>query len=131
MTIVFWVIVVMGTIGAVDGSMKLNDLCDQIFDYFNLTIYDYESKIDTSFSINTIKNKLETFSDKHFKSALIEFTNEIQCLKTHFPKELHQLEKISEEIKKRFNDFVDHKVLDQKIIMDLKKQFEFNIKKLI
>ncbi|MDC0889081.1 hypothetical protein OAS42_00380 [bacterium] len=29
MTIVFWVIVVMGTIGAVDGSMKLNDLCDK------------------------------------------------------------------------------------------------------
>jgi len=114
-----------------DNYAKLNDLCDQIFDYFNLTIYDYESKIDTSFSINKIKNKLETFSDKHFKSALIEFTNEIQCLKIHFPKELHQLEKISEEIKKNFNDFVDHKVLDQKIIMDLKKQFEFNIKKLI
>ena len=35
------------------------------------------------------------------------------------------------EIKKNFNDFVDHKILDQKIIMDLKKQFEFNIKKLI
>ena len=108
-----------------DNYAKLNDLCDQIFDYFNLTIYDYESKIDTSFSINKIKNKLETFSDKHFKSALIEFTNEIQCLKTHFPKELHQLEKVSEEIKKKFNDFVDHKVLDQKIIMDLKKPVSY------
>ena len=24
---------------------KLNDLCDQIFDYFNLTIYDLENKL--------------------------------------------------------------------------------------
>jgi hypothetical protein len=62
----------------------------------------YESKIDTSFSINKIKNKLETFSDKHFKSALIEFTNEIQCLKNHFPKELHQLEKDIRRNKKKF-----------------------------
>ena len=61
-----------------DNQKKLNDLCDQIFDYFNLTIYDLESKIGTPFSINNIKNKLETFSDKHFKSALIEFIDEMQ-----------------------------------------------------
>ena len=114
-----------------DNYSKLSDLCDQIFDYFNLTIYDFESKIDTNFSIDSIKNKLETFSDKHFKSALIEFTNEIQNLKNHFPEELHQLEKISEEIKNNFNNLVDHKVFDQKIIKELKKQFEFNLKKLI
>lgn len=114
-----------------DNYSKLSDLCDQIFDYFNLTIYDFESKIDTNFSIDSIKNKLETFSDKHFKSALIEFTNEIQNLKNHFPEELHQLEKISEEIKNNFNNLVDQKVFDQKIIKDLRKQFEFNLKKLI
>ena len=62
-----------------DNYSKLSDLCDQIFDYFNLTIYDFESKIDTKFSIDVIKNKLETFSDKHFKSALIPppLSNEI------------------------------------------------------
>ena len=114
-----------------DNYSKLSDHCDQIFDYFNLTIYDFESKIDTNFSIDSIKNKLETFSDKHFKSALIEFTNEIQNLKNHFPEELQQLEKISEEIKNNFNNLVDHKVFDQKIIKELKKQFEFNLKKLI
>ena len=25
---------------------KLNDLCDQVFDYFHLAYYDLESKID-------------------------------------------------------------------------------------
>ena len=30
---------------------KLNDLCDQIFDYFNLTIYDLENKFDGELSI--------------------------------------------------------------------------------
>ena len=38
-----------------DNYSKLSDLCDQIFDYFNLTIYDFESKIDTNFSIDSIK----------------------------------------------------------------------------
>ena len=114
-----------------DRYSKLSDLCDQIFYYINITIYDFESKIDTNFTIDAIKNKLETFSDKHFKSALVEFTNEIQNLRNHFPEELHQLEKISEEIKNNFNNLVDHKVFDQKIIKDLRKQFELNLKKLI
>jgi len=35
-----------------DNYAKLNDLCDQIFDYFNLTIYDLESKIDNRFIRN-------------------------------------------------------------------------------
>ena len=39
---------------------KLYDLYEQIFDYFNLTIYDLESCIDTNLSIEKIKNKLET-----------------------------------------------------------------------
>ena len=42
---------------------KLYDLYEQIFDYFNLTVYDLESCIDTNLSIEKIKNKLETFSD--------------------------------------------------------------------
>ena len=63
-----------------DNYSKLSDLCDQIFDYFNLTIYDFESKIDTNFSIDSIKNKLETFSDKHFKSAIFFSTPVIKYL---------------------------------------------------
>ena len=51
-------------------SNKLYDLYNQIFDYFSLTIYDLESKLDTNLNIENIKNKLETFSDNHFKNAL-------------------------------------------------------------
>ena len=55
------------------NSSKLYDLYDQMFDYFNLAIYDLESKLDTNFDYKKIKNKLETFADNHFKSALNEF----------------------------------------------------------
>tara|TARA_B100000131_G_scaffold236438_1_gene228464 strand:- start:301 stop:669 length:369 start_codon:yes stop_codon:yes gene_type:complete len=113
-----------------DNYAKLNDLCDQIFDYFNLTIYDLESKIDTNFSINAIKDKLETFSDKHFKSALIEFNNEIQNLKNHFPNELYQLEAITEEIKKNFNDMIQKNVFDMNLIFQLQTRLKENLKKI-
>tara|TARA_Y100000022_G_scaffold158195_1_gene140791 strand:- start:218 stop:586 length:369 start_codon:yes stop_codon:yes gene_type:complete len=111
-----------------DNYAKLDDLCDQIFDYFNLTIYDLESKIDTSFSIDTIKNKLETFSDKHFKSALIEFTNEIQNLKNHFPNELCQLETITDEIKKSFNEMLHKNVFDKNITHQLQTKLKDSLK---
>ena len=111
-----------------DNHKRLNDLCDQIFDYFNLTIYDLESKIDTTFSINNIKNKLETFSDKHFKSALVEFTNEMQNLKKQFPDQFYQLEMIIEEIKSSFNDMLDKNILDNTIIFQLQNRLKDNLK---
>ena len=111
-----------------DNHKKLNDLCDQIFDYFNLTIYDLESKIDTTFSINSFKYKLETFSDKHFKSALIEFTNEIQKLKKRFPDQFYQLEMIIEEVKSNFNDMVNKNILDNTIIFQLQNRLKDNLK---
>lgn len=111
-----------------DSYANLNDLCDQIFDYFNLTIYDLESKIDTSFSIDTIKNKLETFSDKHFKSALIEFTYEIQNLKSKFPDELYQLEKTVDEIKKNFNDLLNGNVFDKSSLLNLQNKLRDSLK---
>ena len=111
-----------------DNHKKLNDLCDQIFDYFNLTIYDLESKIDTTFSINNIKNKLETFSDKHFKSALIEFTDEMQNLKKQFPNQFYQLEMIIEEIKSSFNDMLDKNILDNTKIFQLQNRLKDNLK---
>ena len=111
-----------------DNHKKLNDLCDQIFDYFNLTIYDLESKIDTTFSINNIKNKLETFSDKHFKSALVEFTNEMQNLKKQLPNQFYQLEMIIEEIKSSFNDMLDKNILDNTIIFQLQNRLKDNLK---
>jgi len=111
-----------------DNHKKLNDLCDQIFDYFNLTIYDLESKIDTTFSINNIKNKLETFSDKHFKSALVEFTNEMQNLKKQFPDQFYQLELIIEEVKSNFNDMLYKNILDNTTIFQLQNRLKDNLK---
>ena len=103
-----------------DNYKRLNDLCDQIFDYFNLTIYDLENKLDNQLSIENFKNRLDTFSDKHFNSALFDFNNEIQYLKSHFPNELYQIEKLSDEIKQSFNDLFDKKNLDINIITNLK-----------
>ena len=111
-----------------DNHQKLNDLCDQMFDYFNLTIYDLESKMDTTFSINNIKNKLETFSDKNFKSALVEFTNEMQNLKKQFPDQFYQLELIIEEVKSNFNDLLDKNILDNTIIFQLQNRLKDNLK---
>ena len=111
-----------------DNHKKLNDLCDQIFDYFNLTIYDLESKMDTTFSINNIKNKLETFSDKHFKSALIEFTNEVQNLKKQFPDQFYQLEMIIEEIKNNFNVMLNKNILDNTVIFQLQNKLKDNLR---
>ena len=106
---------------------KLNDLCDQIFDYFNLTIYDLENKLDGELSIENFKNKLDTFADKHFKSALFDFDNEIQNLKSLLPKELSQIEKLIEEINKNFNDFLNKNILDLDIIAKLKERLKDNI----
>ena len=106
---------------------KLNDLCDQIFDYFNLTIYDLENKFDGELSIGNFKNKLDTFADKHFKSALFDFDNEIQNLKSRFPNELFQIENLLEEINKNFNDFLNKNILDLGIIAKLKERLKDNI----
>jgi hypothetical protein len=111
-----------------DNHKILNDLCDQIFDYFNLTIYDLESKIDTTLSINNIKNKLETFSDKNFKSALVEFTNEMQNLKKQFPDQFYQLELIIEEVKNNFNDMLNKNILDNTTIFQLQNRLKDNLK---
>ena len=84
---------------------KINDLCDQVFDYLHLTYYDLESKIDNELNINSIKNKFETFADKHFKSAIKEFENEIQY----------------------FEQLINFKFFDTEIIDKLKLKAKANI----
>ena len=102
--------------------MRLNDLCDQIFDYFQLAYYDLESIIDNEISIDGIKGKLETFADKHFISAIKEFENEIQYLRKKSPKELINLENISLEIKYYFNQLVKYRLFDNKTLLKLKQK---------
>jgi hypothetical protein len=109
---------------------KLDDLCDQIFDYFHLVYYDLETKIDNELSINSIKNKLETFADKHFKSAIKEFENEIQHLKNKYPHELIKLEKISIELHQYYNQLVNHKIFDSELLFKLKKKAKESLSKI-
>tara|TARA_B100000674_G_C37603579_1_gene806481 strand:- start:379 stop:747 length:369 start_codon:yes stop_codon:yes gene_type:complete len=109
---------------------KLYDLCDQIFDYFQLTFYDFETAINANLSINMFKDKLETFSDKHFRSALKEFNFEIQNLKNKFPNELIQLENLSTEIRENFNQLINDRFFDLDIIIDLRNRFEESLSKI-
>ena len=109
---------------------KLNDLYDQIFDYFHLTIYDLETNFDNSYSLKEFKSKFDTFSDKHFRSALSDFNKEISYLKSFFPNELFQIEKLTEEIKKSFNNYIDQKVFDQESIANLKLSLSEQLKKI-
>ena len=112
------------------NSEKLYNLYDQIFDYFNLAIYDLESKIDTSFDYKNIKHKLETFADKHFKSALNEFNREIFKLKDQIPDDFSKIEELSNEIRTYFNSFLEKKLFDYKKINDLKDNLKKSIDKI-
>ena len=109
---------------------RLNDLYDQIFDYFHLTIYDLETNFDNSYSLKEFKSKFDTFSDKHFRNALSDFNKEISYLKSFFPNELFQIEKLTEEIKKNFNNYIDQKVFDQESIANLKLSLSEQLKKI-
>ncbi len=113
------------------NSKKLYNLYDQIFDYFSLAIYDLESKIDTSFEYKNIKNKLETFADNHFKSALNDFNKEILKLKDQIPEDFSKIEELSGEIRLYFNTFLEKKIFDDQKINDLKNNLKKNIDKII
>jgi hypothetical protein len=109
---------------------RLNDLYDQIFDYFHLTIYDLETNFDNSSSLKEFKSKFDTFADKHFQSALSDFNKEISRLKSFFPNELFKIEKLTEEIKRNFNNYIDQKVFDQQTIANLKLSLSEQLKKI-
>ena len=113
------------------NSKKLYSLFDQIFDYFNLAIYDLESKIDTSFDYKNIKNKLETFADNHFKSALNDFNKEILKLKDQIPGDFSKIEELSCEIRLYFNSFLEENIFDDQKINDLKNNLKKSIDKII
>ena len=108
-------------------SNKLYDLYNQIFDYFSLTIYDLESKLDTNLNIESFKSKLETFSDNHFKNALNEFNEEMSKLKDQIPEDFLKIESISKDIKESFNNFLNDKFFDDKVLYNLKSRLKSNL----
>jgi hypothetical protein len=109
---------------------KLDDLCDQIFDYFHLVYYDLETKIDSELNISNFKNKLETFADKHFKSAIKDFENEIQHLKNKSPLELIKLERISSELQHYYNQLINHKIFDSELLLKLREKAKESLSKI-
>ena len=109
---------------------KLDDLCDQIFDYFHLIYYDLETKIDCELNISSFKKKFETFADRHFKSAIKDFENEIQYLKNKSPNELIQLEKISSELQHYYYQLVNHKIFDSELLLKLKEKTKESLSKI-
>jgi len=111
-------------------SNKLYDLYEQIFDYFSLTIYDLESKLDTSLTLDKIKSKLETFSDKHFRNALNEFNQEINKLKDQIPEDFPKIEDISCDIKRNFNHFLNENFFDDEIFYNLKNRLKDRLDKI-
>ena len=108
-------------------SNKLYDLYNQIFDYFSLTIYDLESKLDTNLNIESLKSKLETFSDNHFKNALNEFNEEMSKLKDQIPEDFLKIEIISKDIKESFNNFLNNKFFDDKVFYNLKSRLKSSL----
>ena len=112
------------------NSSKLYDLYDQMFDYFNLAIYDLESKLDTNFDYKKIKIKLETFADNHFKSALNEFNSEMLKLKDQIPDDFVKIQKLSNELKTYFNAFLKKKIFDDHKIEDLKNSLKKSLDKI-
>ena len=109
---------------------KINDLCDQVFDYLYLVYYDLESKFDNELNINNIKNKFDTFADRHFKSAIKDFENEIQKLKSKAPHESIKLENISLEIHQYFNQLVNYKIFDSELLSKLKVKAKESLNKI-
>jgi len=109
---------------------KLDDLCDQVFDYFHLAYYDLETKINSELNIYSIKSKFETFADKHFKSAINDFEKEIQYLKKKSPHELVKLEKISLEINQYFYEFINNKIFDSELLLKLKEKAKESLSKI-
>ena len=111
-------------------SNKLYDLYEQIFDYFSLTIYDLESKLDTSLTLDKIKSKLETFSDKHFRNALNEFNQEINKLKDQIPEDFPKIADISRDIRKNFNYFLNENFFDDEVFYNLKNRLKDRLDKI-
>ena len=77
--------------------------------------------------LTNIKNKLETFSDKHFKNALNDFNQEVKKLKNHIPDDFLKIEQISHEIKQSYNKFLEQNFFDYESLNILKNKLKSNI----
>ena len=109
---------------------KLYDLNNQIFDYIKLTIYDLESKFDLSLSIENLKTGLETFSDRHFKNSLDDFSKEINKIKNEFPDIFNKFADLTNDLKQKYLNITKGDFLEFDKINEIKKDFINYIDKL-
>ena len=80
--------------------------------------------------IESFKNKLETFSDNHFKNALNEFNEEINKLKHYIPEDFLKIESISKDIRENFNHFLNDNFFDDQVFYNLKSKLKSSLDKI-
>ena len=68
---------------------KLDDLCDQIFDYFHLVYYDLETKIDNELNINPQFDLKYVFLDDEERKRFAKFDHEYLIER---PKQIEKIE---------------------------------------
>lgn len=102
---------------------KLYDLNNQIFDYLKLTAYDIETKLDNNLSLGSLKIKLETFADKHFRNSIHDFNQELLKFKNDFPEVFEKLDELTNDLKTYYKKIIDGSFLEFEKIQELKKTF--------
>lgn len=102
---------------------KLYDLNNQIFDYLKLTAYDIETKLDNNLSLGSLKIKLETFADKHFRNSIDDFNQELLKFKNDFPEVFEKLDELTNDLKTYYKKIIDGSFLEFEKIQELKKTF--------
>lgn len=102
---------------------KLYDLNNQIFDYLKLTAYDIETKLDNNLSLGSLKIKLETFADKHFRNSIDDFNQELLKFKNDSPEVFKKLDELTNDLKTYYKKIIDGSFLEFEKIQELKKAF--------
>ena len=102
---------------------KLYDLNNQIFDYLKLTAYDIETKLDNNLSLGSLKIKLETFADKHFRNSIDDFNQELLKFKNDSPEVFKKLDELTNDLKTYYKKIIDGSFLEFEKIQELKKVF--------
>ena len=102
---------------------KLYDLNNQIFDYLKLTAYDIETKLDNNLSLGSLKIKLETFADKHFRNSIDDFNQELLKFKNDSPEVFKKLDELTNDLKTYYKKIIDGSFLEFEKIQELKKTF--------
>lgn len=102
---------------------KLYDLHNQIFDYLKLTAYDIETKLDNNLSLGSLKIKLETFADKHFRNSIDDFDLELLKFKNDFPEVFKKLDELTNDLKTYYKKIIDGSFLEFEKVHELKTAF--------